>query len=163
VQQLNSEVLRHFLSYDPQTGAFTRAADSRRGRAKKGDVAGSIEKTGYRAAHVDGKKYLEHRLAWLYMTGAWPAGQIDHINGVRTDNRWANLREATNGENQQNLKKAKAHNLVGLLGVSRSKKRFKAEIRLNGARMHIGTYDTPELAHQAYIARKEAIHPRWQK
>ncbi len=150
--------LREVLSYDPETGRFTRKIDSRRGRAKAGDIAGSIECTGYAAIWVDGVKYLAHRLAWLYVTGEWPADLIDHINGFRADNRIGNLRQADNWTNQQNLGGPKGNNTSGFLGVSRSKARWKAEIRAFGVRKHIGTFDTPQEAHSAYLLAKKVLH-----
>jgi hypothetical protein len=156
---LTAERLRELLNYDHETGRFTRKADAKKGKAKAGDPFGSLSKsTGYREGWVDGVKYLEHRLVWLYVTGEWPSGQVDHINHVRDCNVFANLRDATNGQNQMNLASAKSHNKTGLLGVSANKKGFKAEIRANGRRMHIGTYPTPEQASAAYQNAKKKLH-----
>lgn len=155
---LTQEQLKEYLSYNPDTGVFVRVKASPRGRDRTGEVAGHIEVTGYSAINVLSIKYLAHRLAWLYMTGAWPNDLIDHINGNRADNRFANLREADANINQQNLSSARSHNKIGLLGVSSSKKRWKAEIRANGHRTHLGTYDTPDEAHQAYLSAKKKVH-----
>lgn len=155
---ITAEMLREIFHYDPESGEFIRRINSKKGKAKAGDSAGYVEATGYSAFCANGKKYLAHRLAWLYMTGDWPKGQIDHIDGDRLNNRFSNLRDVGGSENQQNIWKAKSHNQSGLLGVSRSKKRFKAEIRCNGTRHHIGTYDTPEQAHKAYLKAKQELH-----
>lgn len=155
---ITAKELRRLFVYNPNTGEFVRAVDAKRGKAKAGDRAGYVENTGYSAFWANGKKYLAHRLAWLYMPGDWPAGQIDHIDGDRLNNRFDNLRDVSNGENQQNVWSAKKHNSHGLLGVSKSKNRFKAEIRANGIRRHIGTFDTPEEAHQAYLKAKAVLH-----
>jgi hypothetical protein len=93
------ERLLALLHYDPLTGEF-------RWKERRGVVfdknAGSDRGDGYFSICVDGKRYLVHRLAWFYVHGLWPIHQIDHINGNPSDNRLANLREATNSQNQQN-------------------------------------------------------------
>lgn len=155
---MNLTEFKKYVSYNPSTGEFRREKVNKGGKSKVGDVLGYKENSGYLAFCVCGKKYLAHRLAWLYLHGAWPANQIDHINGIKTDNREANLREATNGQNQQNLKRCRAHNKSGFLGVSKNKMRWKAEITTNGNRVHIGTYDTPQEAHAAYILAKSKLH-----
>lgn len=147
--------LREVLNYDPETGVFTRRVNSTRGSAKAGDVAGHVEATGYRCLWVLGTKYLEHRLAWLYMTGSWPLDQIDHIDRDRQNNRFCNLRESTNQQNQFNVSRVSK---TGFCGVSRNKKRWKAEIIKDGIKKHLGTFDTPELAHEAYLLAKAKIH-----
>ena len=155
---LTADRLREVLIYEADTGRFIRKVDSRKGKAKAGDVAGSIEQNGYAAIWVDGVKYLAHRLAWLHTTGEWPTAMIDHINRNRADNRIQNLRQADNSINQQNLGGARRHNKTGLLGVSRNKSRWKAEISASGVRRHIGTFGTPEEAHYAYLAAKRFLH-----
>ncbi|MCK9994454.1 MAG: hypothetical protein Dbin4_02974, partial [Alphaproteobacteria bacterium] len=99
--ELTQSRLKELLHYDPDTGVFTRRVQTS-SNARVGDVAGCLHPEGYRHIQIDGKRYAAHRLAWLYMTGEWPTNQLDHLNGVRDDNRWGNLREATHGQNQQN-------------------------------------------------------------
>jgi hypothetical protein len=89
--KLTAERLRKRLRYDAETGLFTRRVGS--GHAHAGDMAGSVHSTGYVRICIDGGRYTAHRLAWLYVHGVWPSGQIDHINRNRSDNRIANLRE----------------------------------------------------------------------
>ena len=101
-----------------------------------------------------------HRLAFLYQTGQWPARQVDHINGVRDDNRWSNLRESTNAQNSQNERRARSSNTVGFLGVSRHRSgRFRARIVVDGKERSLGLHDTPQIAHSAYLSAKRDIHP----
>lgn len=117
---------------------------------------------GYTWACVDGALLLAHRVAWRIMTGEWPR-MIDHINGVRYDNRWANLRETDNSLNAQNYTKAMRTSTTGLLGVSidkrRSRNRFRAAIRVDGVHFHLGSFDTAEAAHAAYLKAKAIYHP----
>jgi hypothetical protein len=111
---LTQERLRQLVRYEPATGAFVRLVDS--ARAKAGDVAGHLNRDGYRYARIDGKRYLEHRLAWFYMTGEWPAVDVDHRDLNKANNAWVNLRQATRGQNMQNIE-APSHNTSGFKGV----------------------------------------------
>ena len=149
--------VRDVLSYDAETGVFRwKVAVAR--RIKGGDIAGSECHQGYWVIRLDKRIYKAHRLAWLYVHGEWPAGDIDHINGVRLDNRIANLRDVSRSVNIQNLRRARSDNKCGLLGVSPHGRRWRAVITLEGQRQHIGHFDTPEIAHQAYLEAKLEIH-----
>lgn len=152
--------IRDALNYDPETGVFTwkkRIALCQR----VGAVAGGIHKsTGYIRIRIGNREWLAHRLAWLYMTGQDPPERIDHIDGNRTNNRWANLRASDSSLNLQNLKRATSRSTTGLLGVGpHGKNGFRATIKLNGKGHHIGSFPTAELAHEAYLAVKRKIHP----
>lgn len=156
---LTQDRLQELLSYNPDSGLFTWLVPVSR-RIKVGGIAGSPSSGGYVRIHIDGKKYKAHRLAWLYTSGKWPAECIDHINGIRNDNRMLNLREATNSENKQNLRVANVNNKTGLLGVSyRKSGKFIARITINGARIDIGNFNNAEEAHQAYLRKKQELHP----
>ena len=102
IRPLTAEWLRAVLDYDPKTGLFHWRIDRGGRKARIGALAGSFDATGYIQIMIDGKNYKAHRLAWLYVTGNWPIGDIDHLNGERANNRWSNLREATKSINQQN-------------------------------------------------------------
>ena len=156
---LTAERLRELFAYDSSTGLFTRKV-STTNRVKVGDVAGSPNQKGYINIMVDGRLYPAHRLAWLYEHGIWPQGQIDHINGVKADNRIANLREATNGQNMQNMRSARADNGSGMLGVRwhERDKRWHARIMLDGKAKHLGSFGSPEEAQTAYLAAKRKLH-----
>lgn len=152
--------IRARLSYDPATGVFTRLKGGGRG-AKAGDRAGSAMVTGYVSLSVCDRAFLAHRVAWFLATGAWPAGQIDHINGDRMDNRLCNLREVTNRQNTQNVRRARSSNRsTGVLGVYLDRRRGKlfASIMDRGCTRLLGYHATPEAAHEAYIAAKSALH-----
>ena len=92
-QTVTQERLKELLDYDPDTGLFTWKV--RRSRsALVGSIAGRVDKEGYICIKVDQKNYYGHRLAMLWMTGEWPSDEVDHINRIRSDNRYGNLRNA---------------------------------------------------------------------
>lgn len=150
------EEVAALLAYDPDTGVFRWRAD--RGGSKAGDEAGTDHNGGYRRIHIKGCQFLAHRLAFLLMEGKWPAEDVDHINGVRDDNRWSNLRDVSRTLNNQNLRSAKKTSKTGLLGVRPFRGRFRAQIEVNGQSRHLGIYDSPEVAHAAYVAAKRLHH-----
>lgn len=147
--------LLSLLHYSPRTGKFTWIA----GR-NDGLEAGTNSWAGYRVIRVDGIQYRAHRLAWFYMTGSCPVGEIDHRNTIRNDNRFRNLRDTTNAVNQQNRRRALRRNRTGLLGVSRVRDtdRFKASIHSEGRDIHLGCFDDPNAAHAAYLSAKRELH-----
>ena len=150
---LTAERLRDLLSYDPETGELRRRINS--GNAKAGDIAGGKDEEGYVRVRVNCRKYQSHRLVWLYVHGQWPKQQLDHINGIRDDNRIANLREATNAENAQN--KIVGQNKAGFTGVrpqSRGKA-WRAAISVNGEKVYLGSFSDPS---DAYASAKEKFH-----
>lgn len=157
---VTQEYLQKVLHYDPVTGEFHRLI-STTNSVKPGDKAGTINGNGYLTIMVGGRLHQAHRLAWLFMAGTWPEHQIDHINEVKTDNRWVNLRAATNAENRQNMHQAQANNKTGLRGVSWDKdaKKFKAQIKINGKKKSIGRFATAQDAHAAYVEAKNKFHP----
>lgn len=144
------------LHYDPATGWFTWR--SNRGSVKAGDRAGTVSKQGYRRINVSGHMVTAHRLAFFYMTGRWPQSDVDHRHGNRDDNRWEELREMDRAGNMENLRSAHRDNKSGLLGVSPCRRRWAAHIRIGGRNRYLGTFDTPELAHAAYLDAKRANH-----
>jgi hypothetical protein len=157
---LTAERLREVLAYNPETGVFTRrVAAGRCGRWKAGSSAGTPMLNGYTKIYLDGRQHYAHRLAWLYMTGAWPKNQVDHLDGQRDRNVWSNLREASHTENARNIK-VRSDSTSGLKGVRRasSGSRWVAQIAKAGRRAHLGTFDTPEEAHAAYIAAAKELH-----
>ena len=156
VNVLNSKRLRELLTYHPEKGFFTWNI----GRSGKlsGDIAGGSHSEGYVHISVDGKLYLAHRLAWLYVHGVWPKDQIDHIDGNKSNNRICNLRDVSNGTNQENQIFAQKNNKSGFLGVSKKRKKYVAQIMINGKKMHLGYFNFPEQAHSAYLAVKRKFH-----
>ena len=148
------------LRYEPETGHF-RWCEAGRG-VRVGSVAGSKTCYGYWQIKLNHRIYLAHRLAWFIATGEWSSKEIDHINGIRTDNRISNLREVNRSENMQNLGAAHSDNKTcGLLGVTWNKqhKRWQSKLQANKRIHHVGYFDTAEEAHQAYLLLKKQLHP----
>lgn len=150
--------LRTAFLYDPETGLFTHR---KKRSIKEGTKAGCVNGVGYVVINVKKRLYAAHRLAWLYSYGEWPTFCIDHINGDRSDNRLRNLRDIPKAMNHQNLKTARADNKTGLLGASLSKRRghYIAQIVINKKSIHLGSYDSKEAAHLAYLSAKRELHP----
>jgi len=155
---LTYEHLRSMLSYSPKTGLFIWRIRPN-GRVPAGSIAFCVDHSGYNRIGLLGRIHGAHRLAWLYMTGKEPLGQIDHINGVRHDNRWANLRDVSKTHNIQNQQTAHSQNMTGYLGVSPKNKGWQASIRVNNKQHYLGMFDTPSSAHQAYLEAKRRLHP----
>ena len=150
---LTQERLKELLEYNPETGAFVwRFARGPRGA---GAIAGSVGNRGYLVIRIDFKIYLAHRLAFLYMTGRWPTADTGHINCIRNDNRWTNLREATRGQNNANRGLTK-QNKSGFKGVSwnSQNKKWVAHI----LHTYIGSFDDPREAHSAYCEAAMKLH-----
>jgi hypothetical protein len=146
--KLTLERLREVLEYDPESGVWVwkmSTASSRTGgrKAKPGKIAGALS-NGYVVIRIDNRLYEAHRLAWFYTTGTWPKAEIDHINMIRADNRWSNLREATHSQNGAN-RGANKNSKSGAKGVTRNGKRWQAKV-LN---KYLGTFDTVEEARTA--------------
>lgn len=138
--------LKTLVNYDKHTGLFVRL------KYKPGKGFDHINDQGYVIAFLLGKKWRAHHLAWLYEYGVFPKGQIDHINGVRTDNRIENLREVSNQENSKNAK-LYITNKVGYVGVGKHQNKYRAFITVNYKSVHLGMFDTIE---EAITARKNA-------
>jgi len=147
---LTQDELKSQLNYDPETGIFTRKIRSAQS-VRIGDVAGWVTDDGYIQISLKNKKYLAHRLAWLYMTGEMPKEFIDHINGKKSDNRFCNLREATNAQNMRNTG-LRSSNTSGFIGVSwdKAKKKWSSYGKYNYKKINLGYFDSAELASQAY-------------
>ncbi len=150
------EEIRQRLRYDPDNGEFVWKDNSE--NSKPGILAGYINNNGYNIIALWGRRYMAHRLAWLYMTGDWPKDEIDHMNGCRADNRWTNLRAATSSENKWN-RVVKKSAIAGLKGVSRHHSgKWVAEAKGGGRRIRKHGFATPQLAHEAYKQMIAELH-----
>jgi hypothetical protein len=142
---ITQERLKQLLHYDPDTGVFTRIQSNRADRL--GKQPGSRNTKGHVQIRLDGTLYVAHRLAWLYTNGEFPVNQLDHIDGDKTNNKIANLREATNKQNQENVP-LQVNNTSGYRGVSFDKrlKKFRAYVCHNRQQITLGFFVTSELA-----------------
>jgi len=138
---LTQERLKEVLDYCELTGIFTRKITVS-SNAMVGAVAGCTRPDGYLVISIDGRSYRAHRLAWLYMKGAFPEEVIDHENHMRSDNRKANLKAVSRQDNNKNLDKRK-NNKSGFTGVSwnKGKNKWGAYIQINYKRTHLGLFD----------------------
>lgn len=159
---LTQKDLKAQLSYNPETGFFTWVI--RKPKVKYGSIAGRKKPSGYVEIRLNLVSYQAHRLAWLYMTGAWPEGDIDHINSIRDDNRLCNLRQANRAQNLCNVG-ALASSSTGIRGVDLHKAtgRYRARIRVDGKRIELGQYDTAEEAGAAYRKAQIEHHGDFRK
>jgi hypothetical protein len=147
---LTYERLRQVVKYDPETGVFTwliRLSPN----IKVGGIAGSKDTGGYLQFMIDGRHYLSHRLAVLYMTGQWPDSDIDHKDLDKANNKWENLRRATESQNVANTALL-ARNTSGLKGVHWHKRDQKwiGSIRVNRKLKEIYRGHCPAAASFAY-------------
>ena len=150
--------LRNMLNYDPASGSFVWLIRPCKA-VHIGDIAGCKEKRiGYMTIGIKGRVYKSHSLAWLYVTGAWPAGLIDHINGAKADNRFENLRDVGADGNSQNVRKPNRRNKSGFMGVIWFQNKWRASMSVNGKSKWLGDYATPEEAHQIYLDAKRKYH-----
>jgi len=148
-QRVIYEALFSVLDYDRETGLFTWLTTTK--NCKKGDVAGAKNDQGYIVISVDDVKYRAHRLAWFYVYGVWPEN-IDHIDHIRANNKFNNLRNVTHQENHKNASLSK-NNKSGFNGVSwcNRDELWIAGIRINGNRINLGGYKNKDRA----IKRRE--------
>ncbi len=155
---LTADRLRAVLHYDPGSGALSwKRKSSANSRVKVGSSAGCWEPTGYLRVWIDGKRYVAHRLVWLYVTDEWPVAMIDHIDGDPTNNRWGNLRAATNSENKANGKTYRKRS--GLpKGVKWNGDRYGAQIVHNYKHYHLGSFDSLDDASAAYASAAKRLH-----
>lgn len=153
---LTQQRLQEVLRYEPETGHFywkVRPSN----RTDMGKRAGYVGPWGYHVISVDAVKYRANRLAWLYMTGAWPKDQVDHINCDRGDDRWENLRAATIRQNRFNCLPRK-DSRTGVVGVTKVGRRYAAYIKVRGVVHRLGRFDTIEDAASARKNFAENIH-----
>jgi len=151
-QIITQAQLKQTLHYNPDTGIFTQIHDS--GGKKAGSVSGALNFHGYIQISIKSRLYKAHRLARLYMTGEMPAGHTDHINHIRDDNRWINLRDADDKINSKNTS-LRSDNSSGIVGViwHKAARKWMAFIMVDSKQKYLGIF---EHINDAAIARKMA-------
>lgn len=152
--KITQEELKARLNYNPDTGIFTWKANTR-GRKFNGTVAGGYDSDGYVVICINYISYKAHQLAYLYMTGDW-IDQVDHKDTVKYNNKWDNLRPASNSGNGHN-KGLLTTNTSGVKGVSYHRGRWKIRVELNGVRYNGGSFVTLEAAAQAVKELRESL------
>lgn len=148
------ESIKASFRYDPETGEIFRKLPD--GREKKASFYSKRQRRN--RVTFKSKKMFSYRVAWLLHHGQWPDGEIDHINGDSADDRILNLRDVPRSVNQENIRKPTARNLLGILGVSKSGKKYAAMLTVDGVSTCLGLYETPENAHAAYLNAKRIHH-----
>ena len=167
MKELTQEYLKKRIYYDPQTGVFTWLPIPIRPRYRRFDLAwntkysekqaGCVRKSRYQLAYIKisihKKPFQGHRLAFLYMTGKFPPEGVDHKDGNGLNNRWENLRPATQSQNTRN-RRINSNNTSGFKGVYLDKRdgRYDARITICGETHNLGRFSNPQDAHNVYVA-----------
>ena len=154
MMSISIDFLRQVLTYDPDTG-FLYWVGSYQGERQ----AGYIGKGGYRYVQIKRQRFLAHRVAWALHYSEWPNQFLDHVNSHRADNRIVNLRLANPSENNWN-KTLQTNNTSGFKGVTfhRASGKYVAQITVQKVRHRLGSFDTAEQAHAAYVKAAQELH-----
>lgn len=152
---INQDFLKYKFTYVEETGDLIFNSNGR--------VAGSLSTRGYLRTYVLGSRISNHWIVWMIHHGTWPKECIDHINGNKIDNRITNLRDVKARVNAENQMKPKGNRMGDLpLGVSLRRSlirdKYQARIMTNGEQKTLGTFNTPEEAHDAYVKAKRILH-----
>ena len=158
---LTYERLLSLLEYEPAIGKFYWRR--RRHKENKG-IAGTMANTGYKVIKIDGSCYMEHRLAWLYMTKHFPEHELDHIDTRKDNNIWSNLREATRSQNNCNRKMGR-NNTSGIKGVhwDQSKNCYIAQIQCNYKKQHLGCFANIQEAEDCVKQKRKELHGEFRR
>lgn len=155
---ISQDRLKELFHYTPESGEFIYKHNSG-GKYNIGDLAGYKTSRGYVSIRADRCLYQASRLAWLYVHGVWSDFCIDHINGIKHDNRISNLRETTQSQNMQNLYKKPKGSFGNLLGTTFKNNAWESSIKHEGKNFYLGRFKTEEEAHAAYLGAKKVLHP----
>lgn len=159
---LTQERLCEMLDYDPETGVFTWLKSPGKRRRVGNTAGGTSHSRGYRLIALDGRRYLAHRLAWLYVYGHWPSDELDHIDRDTDNNRISNLRECNRYENSQNIvRDVGATSKYPGVSWDKARRKWAVKLRVNGRRLMVGRYDSEVEAAAAYFQAKLQFHPFW--
>ncbi len=153
---MNIEELKEYFKYEESSGKlFWKKRPSN--RVIVGTEVGNYNDQGYKVCRFKGKAIRVHRIIWAITKGENPNEFIDHINGVKDDNRLENLRLVSNAQNLQNMKRAKGYTF------HKKNKKWTAQIAVNKKHSYLGSFDTEEEAHAAYLKAKQELHPFYVK
>jgi hypothetical protein len=147
LNDLTQQQVKSLLRYDPETGEWNWLVFKKNRKTASTKAGSLIKKTGYVCICINGHLYQAHRLAWLYMTGYWPTNQVDHKDTNRSNNKWDNLRLASNSLNQANTKNYR-NNTSGHKGIW-----FRNDCRkwyVKVGRKYVGLFETYDDAVNAY-------------
>lgn len=149
---ITHDELLQTLNYSPSTGEFIWLKTS--GNGYKGNVAGSKDSNDYVYIGINGVKYLASRLAWFYVYGKWPEKTIDHRDRNPSNNKWDNLRLAEYSQNNMNrvYESRKLPKWVYKHG-----KKYKAQVKIDGKAINLGSYETPEQAHEVAFKKAKEV------
>lgn len=159
-RDLTAEWLREHYHYEPESGILYRTKLKNGIPVSPMKRAGVITNIGYRSVRIGLHTYSEHELIYLWMEGRHKDGYMDHLDGVRDNNKWANLRVVSQKVNNQNVRRAQKNNKLGILGVCYCPrlKKYVAQITINRKAKNLGLFKTPEEAQQAYLKAKRIHH-----
>ena len=164
-QSITHERLLELLNYNPDTGVFVRRISTGyRGCHRAGEVAGWLDPSvGYFRVSLDKQFYWCQRLAWFYVHGVWPDGDVDHIDGNRQNNSIKNLRSVSRTMNLQNSMTVSARCKSGARGVifDADRNKYRVSISVANKNVHVGRFDSIESAKAAYREAKARLHPGW--
>lgn len=159
-KNITAEQVRKLFTCDPEKGELRWAYKAPKCRITIGELAGCKYPFGYVVTKINMTRFAVHRLIWIWVYGKWPDGDIDHINGIRDDNRISNLRDVTRSVNRENLKVALNNNKHGILGASwiESRKCYYVAIKVSGKTHFLGLTRDPEDARNRYLEAKRKLH-----
>jgi hypothetical protein len=153
---MNIEELKEYFKYDNVTGKlFWNKRPSN--RVLLGQEVGNHNDQGYKVCRFKGKAIRVHRIVWALNKEELPSGFIDHINGIRDDNRMENLRVVSHAQNLQNMKRAKGY------AFHKKNNKWTAQIAVDKQHKYLGSFDTEQEAHNAYLKAKQELHPYFVK
>ena len=158
--QLTQARLKELLHYDPETGVFTNKTNRGKKAYAQEEAGGVSDPRGYRTICIDNNNHGAHRLAFLYMIGRFPDDQVDHIDGVTSNNRFINLRQATNCENAKN-RRIQVNSTSGFVGVNWYHGKWRVRIRSDGEAKYLGSFENLSDAVKARLDAEEkyGFHP----